>query len=351
MPIAPHPVDHIRYVAPNISHQNPSFLVRSAQQRDQRLQLPSSPTHIVLDTDTKNEIDDQFALVYALLSSEVVVEAVHAAPFVKPGYPTPAAGMEASYDEILTLFRHMAQLPRIPVYKGSRAILSDPHTPVTSDAATHLIDVAMKPRNQPLYVIAIGAITNVISAILLEPQIIEHIVVVWLGAHPTYWTWDVDAADGSRNHAGPTSEFNFNNDPIGAVALFDSGVPLIWIPCKNVAEHLRTVPAEIDRYVANCGDIGRYLASIFNNWVTRPAASKPLWDMSTIAYLINPTWVPTIIAPTPQFKPQTLRDPPVPTSLAAMDTPRPPCRMAIDVKRDPIFNDFFTKLASDKLWL
>jgi purine nucleosidase len=346
MPIAPHPVDQIRYNASNASHQATSFPVLSASQRDQRLQLPSSPTHIVLDTDTKNEIDDQFALIYALLSPEIVVEAIHAAPFTKLGYPTPASGMEASYHEILTLLGHMSPTPRIPVYKGSRAILSDPHTPVISDAATHLIDLAMQPRTSPLYVVAIGAITNVISAILLEPQIIEQIVVVWLGAHPTYWTWDVGAAVGSLNHAGPTREFNFNNDPIGAIALFDSGVPLVWIPCKNVAEHLRTVPAEIDHYVAGCGDIGRYLASIFNTWVTRPAASKPLWDMATIAYLVNPTWVPTIKAPTPRFNPLRLRDPSAPTPFDATDTTRPPCRIAIDVKRDPIFNDFFTKLAS-----
>lgn len=275
-----------------------------------------------------------------------MVEAIHAAPFVKPPYLTPAAGMEASYREILALFRHLPQPPAIPVFHGSRACLSDPDTPVSSDAATHLIDLAMQPRPNPLYVVAIGAITNVVSAILLEPQIIEHIVVVWLGAHPTYWTWDIGAAVGSLNHAGPMREFNFANDPLGATVLFDSGVPLVWIPCKNVAEHLRTVPAEIDRYVAGCGDIGRYLAAIFNEWVTRPAASKPLWDMSTIAYLVDPTWVPTIMAPTPRFNRQTLGDPRGPTPFATMDSTRPVCRIAIDVKRDFIFHDFFTKLAS-----
>ncbi|MBE0698068.1 MAG: nucleoside hydrolase, partial [Anaerolineaceae bacterium] len=37
---------------------------------------------MVLDTDTYNEIDDQFAVVYALLSPEQLqVEALYAAPF------------------------------------------------------------------------------------------------------------------------------------------------------------------------------------------------------------------------------------------------------------------------------
>lgn len=346
MPIAPDPIDHVRYRTSKTPQTQAAGAVLSRSRREQRLQLPSQPIHIVLDTDTKNEIDDQFALIYALLSKEIVVEAVHAAPFAKSGYPTPASGMEASYNEILTLFRLMPKLPSIPVARGSRAILSDPSTPVESEAATHLIELAMQPRTTPLYVVAIGAVTNVISAILLEPQIMERIVVVWLGAHPTYWRWDVGAAVGSLDHAGPMREFNFSNDPLGAGALFDSGVPLVWVPCKNVAEHLRTVPAEIDRYVAGCGDIGRYLARIFNNWVARPAASKPLWDMSTIAYLINPEWVPTIVAPTPHFHLETLRDPSTPSPFDVVNTTRPRCRIAIDAKRDLIFNDFFTKLAT-----
>ena len=345
MPLAPDPIDQVRYRSPH-PPQSPAVSAGLSRSQEQRLQLPSQPIHIVLDTDTKNEIDDQFALIYALLSQEIVVEAVHAAPFVRSGYSTPASGMEASYNEILTLFRLIPHSPSIPVYRGSRAILSDPSTPVTSEAATHLIELAMQPRTTPLYVVAIGAVTNVISAILLEPQIMERIVVVWLGAHPTYWRWDVGAAVGSLDHAGPMREFNFSNDPLGAAALFDSGVPLVWVPCKNVAEHLRTVPAEIDRYVAGCGEIGRYLARIFNEWVTRPAASKPLCDMSTIAYLINPEWVPTILAPTPRFNLETLRDPSSPSPFDLMDTPRPWCRIAIDVKRDLIFHDFFSKLAA-----
>ena len=346
MPIAPDPIDQVRYRASNTSQTQAADAGLSRSHREQQLQLPSHPVHVVLDTDTKNEIDDQFALIYALLSREIVVEAVHAAPFVRSGYSTPASGMEASYTEILTLFRLLPQAPSIPVYRGSRAILSDPSTPVESEAATHLIELAMQPRTTPLYVVAIGAVTNVISAILFEPQIMERIVVVWLGAHPTYWRWDVGAAVGSLDHAGPMREFNFSNDPLGAVALFASGVPLVWVPCKNVAEHLRTVPAEIDRYVAGCGEIGRYLARIFTEWVTRPAASKPLWDMSTIAYLINSEWVSTILAPTPRFNLETLRDPSTPSPFDVADTTRPRCRIAIDVKRDLIFHDFFTKLAT-----
>ncbi len=43
---------------------------------------PQGKVDVVFDTDTYNEIDDQFALVYALLSQDKLnIKAVYAAPF------------------------------------------------------------------------------------------------------------------------------------------------------------------------------------------------------------------------------------------------------------------------------
>ncbi|MFC1725309.1 hypothetical protein ACFL4T_06755 [candidate division KSB1 bacterium] len=45
---------------------------------------PAGRVRMVLDTDTYNEIDDQFAVVYSLISPERLnVEAIYAAPFQK----------------------------------------------------------------------------------------------------------------------------------------------------------------------------------------------------------------------------------------------------------------------------
>ena len=59
------------------------------------------PVRMVLDTDTYNEIDDQFAVVYALISPELDVQAVYAAPFHNNRSSGPGDGMEKSYEEIL----------------------------------------------------------------------------------------------------------------------------------------------------------------------------------------------------------------------------------------------------------
>jgi len=294
----------------------------SEELRKRRLEHPTKPVRIVLDTDAKNEIDDQFAITYALLSSEIIVEAISAAPFTKAGYPDPALGMEASYQEILTVLDKMGLRDRVPVFRGSRTILKDYEVPVRSEAAENIIRLAMQQRKEPLYVVGIGAATNVASAILLNPAIMERIVVVWLGSHPAYWE--------------SPREFNLQNDPIGAMVFFDSGVPLVHIPCKNVAEHLRTVPLEIEEYVRGRGAIGDYLADIFANRVRGKARSKSLWDMTTIAYLINSEWVPSRLSPTPRINPDL--------AWGEIEPDRHLCRVAVDARRDPIFLDFFEKL-------
>ena len=292
----------------------------------ERLALLETPTRgvsTVLDTDTYNEIDDQFALVYAMLSENLSVEAVYAAPFFNRRSSGPADGMERSYQEILSTLERLGHDYKGFAYRGSTQYLPSPLDPVRSPAAEDLIDKATAQRNGPLYVLAIGAITNVASAILLEPEIIRRIVVVWLGGHPYYW---------------PTAEeFNLRQDVAAARVIFDSGVPLVHIPCKNVAEHLRTTLPEMQMYVRGQGVIGEYLYDIFEGYrEDHFASSKVLWDIATVAYLNDPGWVPTELRPSP-----VLRDD---VTWGAEDPGRHRVRVAYDVKRDAVFGDLFRKL-------
>ena len=91
--------------------------------------------------------------------------------------------MEKSYEEILRLLDRLKISPDNFVFKGSTRFLESIQTPCPSNAVSDLIERALKPSDKPLYVVAIGAITNIASAILIEPKIIDKIVVVWLGGH------------------------------------------------------------------------------------------------------------------------------------------------------------------------
>src|SRR5436309_1640869 len=117
------------------------FSKLSESQRLALLEPPHGKIQIVLDTDTYNEIDDQFAVVYALLSPEKIeVEAIYAAPFAGRNAPGgPGEGMEKSYEEILRLLNLMGREAEGFVFKGSVAWLSAPDQPVASPAVDDLI--------------------------------------------------------------------------------------------------------------------------------------------------------------------------------------------------------------------
>jgi len=297
--------------------------------REERLRLlapPSGEVSMVLDTDTYNEIDDQFAVVYSLLSAQVRVEAIYAAPFFNNRSNSPGDGMYKSYEEILRLLEQLYTnrsepiLVQEAVFHGSDRYLGSKDTPVSSPATADLIARAMQDRGRPLYVVAIGAITNVASAILMRPEIIQRIVVVWLGGHPPYW-----------HH---TREFNLQQDVAAAQVVFDSGVPVVQIPCKNVAEHLRTTLPEMQAFVRGRGAIGNYLYHIFETYYPdHYARSKVLWDISAIAYLKNPEWVPTELRPSPVLQEDV--------TWGSPDPSRHLIRVAVDLDRDQIFGDFF----------
>jgi len=295
-------------------------------QRLKRLAPPTGRVRMVLDTDTFNEVDDQFAVTHALLSPESMnVEAIYAAPYYKTNIAGPGAGMELSYQEILHLLHRLNIAAEGLVHRGSPAFMADATTPVESEAAHDLIERAMTANgDEPLYVVAIGAITNVASAILLEPAVIERIVVVWLGGHALYWP--------------SAREFNLSGDPHAARILFDCGVPLLQLPCWPVVSHLLTNIPELERYVEPCGAIGAFLTERVKSYHDEHRGwGKEIWDLAATAYLVNPDWIETTLVHSPILTSE---------QTWSIDQRRHLIRTATKIKRDLIFRDFFDKLAA-----
>lgn len=293
--------------------------------RMQRLTPPTGKVRAVLDTDTYNEVDDQFAIVQALLSPEQIdLQAIYAAPFDNDRSDGAGDGMEKSYEEILRLLSRLDVSAEGFVYRGSTGFLPSRNTPCTSAAASDLVERALRADDdEPLYVIAIGAITNIASAILLEPEIVRKIVVVWLGGHALHWPH--------------TREFNLKQDVPAAQILFDCGVPLVMLPCMNVASHLLTTVPELEQHVAPHGAIGEFLTETVKGYSDNHTGwAKEIWDMAAVAWLLNPQWVPSELAHSP-----ILTD----GITWSVDRSRHLIRIANHVQRNPIFRDFFEKLA------
>lgn len=293
-------------------------------QRIEMLKPPKSrPIRMVLDTDTYNEIDDQFAVVYALISPELDVQAVYAAPFKNSRSSGPKDGMEKSYEEILRILSRLDKSPNGFAFKGSTHYLTDMKKPERSPAVMDLIERARKSSpKDPLYVVPVGAITNVSNAILIDPSIINNIVVVWLGGNGHHWPHQ--------------REFNYRQDLNASRVIFDSGVPFVQLPCTPIVTHFTTTVPEMERYVGGRGAIGDYLLEIFKDYKKDHFAwSKVLWDMTAVAWLINAQWLPSDLVHSP-----IVTD----NYTFSFDTSRHLIRRVNFIRRDPIFRDFFTKL-------
>lgn len=296
--------------------------------RLEHLSPPEGPLRCVLDTDTYNEIDDQFAVVYTLLSPErLQLEAIYAAPFLNSRSQSAGEGMEKSYEEIQRLLDRLDIPDDGLVYRGSDQFLPSYEQPVESEAVRDLIERA-NASEEPLYVLTVGAPTNVASALLMEPELVNKIVVIWLGGKGPNWP--------------SAREFNLQQDMLSSKILFDSGVPLIQIPTEPVSSHLMITIPEAEAYLKGKGEVGEYLLQILRDYPKEHdsdefAWSKVIWDISAVAYLINQDWFQSEVRATPILTDQ---------QTYSVDGRRPLYRVVTHLNRDKVFGDLFRKIES-----
>ena len=257
------------------------------------LEAPTGKVDAILDTDAYNEIDDQFAIAYMLLKPDRVnTLGICAAPFLNEKSSSAADGMQKSFDEIykiLTLLKRDDMKEK--TYRGSESFLLDESTPVFSDAARFIAEQAKKHSPlSPLYVVAIGAITNVASAILLEREAMrENTVIVWLGgqAH-SYYT---------------NNEFNLRQDVAAARIVFGCGAPVVQLPCQGVVSEFMTSGPELEYWLRGKGALAEYLCqNVIDNFEVKGSAwRKVIWDVCAVAWLFNDgeRFLRSTLAPTP----------------------------------------------------
>jgi len=224
---------------------------------------------VIIDTDAANEIDDQWALALALLSQErFQIEGFVAANFDNiHGGPL---GIGRSYDEIKRVLKKGGFENRFPVYRGADPMRYK-YEPSESEGVDFLIRVAMEsPGDDPLWVVGLGAATDLASAYLKEPRIRERAIFFWHGR--TQW---------------PVKCWNFNvfGDRLAAALLFSAPVPLVLF---DTGTDLTCPMDESERYVRPHGELGAYLHDYrrTNPWFMQ--ADKGFYDLGDIAALLDP---------------------------------------------------------------
>ncbi|MBA2495639.1 MAG: nucleoside hydrolase [Acidimicrobiia bacterium] len=340
--------------------------------RRARMLAPPDPADgavdVVLDTDVTNEIDDQFAIVWTMLRPDRVnLLALTACPYRFGPELVTGTALEADIDrrdlarrlgatvegqrpgaelseEVaarirrvepdeavaraaaeLTTIAELCGRTEVPIHEGSRSFLPGAGMAVASAAAEAIVELAhAQSDGRPLQVLAIGCATNVASALLLDPSIVDKVVVVWTSAYPTFWPY-------------PNASYNLSLDLHASRILFASGVPLVYLPGYYVGEELRISRPEVEAWVRPHGPVGAYLADAFASHpkVTGVMRSKVIWDLVNVAWVVDPSLLTTVVAATPLLD----------DARRWVTQPAAPLlREAVDLDRDRVFADLVERL-------
>lgn len=345
---------------------------------DRLVQRPQGPARVIIDTDTANEIDDQYALAWALLADDRLRlegvtavpfsfahhrdELVHSYDFLKSHreetvddefmgglggwaqrlldcerdprdirFTLPEEGEELSYKEILTVFDKCGVDPAGKVFRGSPAYLSALDRPIETEAARFIVDQARRKDEGPVYVLAMGALTNIASALLMAPDIRDNLVVVWTAGFPTYAPFS------------NLPSLNLVQDRLASRFVFESNVPIVYLPGYHVGTQLKISLPEMERFVKGRGAIGDYLFELYTNnplhemfAITAPKTKTwVIWDMINVAWLFDESFVSMAPQPCPRLDEELF--------WRAREG-APIISEAFDLNRDAIFEDFFAVL-------
>jgi len=235
---------------------------------------------IIVDADTANEIDDLFAIVRALIAPEFQVEGLTSAHW------TGEDSLEKSQELNERILDKMGLRNEIPHPRGAEHAMPDKFTPVDSPAAQHIIERAHagSPEDR-LYVVALGACTNLASALLLDPTIEDKVVFAFIDG------------DYNNNRWGP-GIYNWRNDIHAVQAIFESEVEYYHMPARTVSGDFVMRKSETVPRLEGRGGVWDYLAGF---WETggpffdegRFGERWIMWDIALIQALLRPelaTW-------------------------------------------------------------
>lgn len=178
--------------------------------------------NVILDGDYNGEIDDQYTLAYALGSPRLHVLGVCASAQydAENANNTEEIVGLAMRDVRVTYEALSLSEETCPLFEGAKCQISNNEglTPTDSPAARFIIECAHK-YDEPVYVLVTGPCTNVVSACLMDPTIMDNIVVLWLGGVCLHDT------------SGRFHEWNLYSDYAAGQYLMNLPIPLVWLPC------------------------------------------------------------------------------------------------------------------------
>jgi purine nucleosidase len=253
---------------------------------------PARRVRVIVDTDAKNEADDQYAIVHALLSPTLDVRGLIPAHFGSERSQQSLAESRAEVDLILDL---MGLTGEVVVADGAAEAIADEVTAAPSPGAQLIIEESkLASADDPLFVAFLGPLTDMASAILLDPEIVHRdVVVVWIGGMGYGVDWNY-----------PAIEFNLRNDIASANVVFGSGIAVWQVPA-TVYSMVSVGYAELEEKIGGTSKLADYLISQLIEWNATyhpgPIEFRSLGDSPAISVILNPRGGVFRTIPAPRF--------------------------------------------------
>jgi len=292
---------------------------------------------ILIDSDANNELDDQHALAYALLNSDIFDLVGVTVNNTRNGN-----GIQGQYDEALRIIQLFNLENKMPLFKGADKNYNEIVSEISDSAfdgqpaVDFIITEAMKMQDEKLVLLPVGKLTNIALAIKKEPKIIDKVRVVWLGA----------------NYPNP-GEYNLDNDTTSVNPVIESGVPFemvivrygepsgtaaVTVTREEVAANLKGKGPKSNsevtgRHGGTFTCFGDYSANLFEHAEMHGnPPSRALFDMAAVAVVKNPAWAQKIEVPAPKLR-----------GVEWIEQPENTIKIIVweNFNRDSIVNDLF----------
>lgn len=292
----------------------------------------STRIRVVLSCDTANEIDDQFAIAYALGCDDLEVVGVVS---VQNTIASGENSIELYQEEAERVVRLAGAANSVPCIKGASVPMKDDRTPIESEGLDFLIEAAT---SGPLVILATGPATDVASLCLAAPELRQKIDIVWAGGFPDAETWDRKKFGelNARADIAAWRRLTMSEGPLKILPGWP-GVEMLTVDHREFAQKLRSKNSDIANYLARILDtwIGAHPDSADMDQVGE-GRNKVLWDIANIAAVHRPESVRFTVSPLPSIDP---------AGYPNWKTPVRSADIGLDINAPMIIDDFWRALS------
>ncbi len=232
---------------------------------------------VILDADTGNEVDDLFAVSRALIEPSWNILALNATHWQTSHWAEPQS-MENSHRINQMILGHLGL--SVKTRRGGAARMYDWGDQAQHSAAAYEIIKQAKfmPEGQKLTVIALGALTNVSSAIYIDPSIESRIKLYWLGT-------DYDF----ENNILSQTDFNCVMDVQALAIMLRSKVEMHVMPI-SVALNMEFEFSETEKKLRGKHPLGDLLCDRWFNHLDGLRKKRAIWDLALVQAMLHPEW-------------------------------------------------------------